>query len=121
MGEESVAFMLNWRENDYLTLQVPPSLLSNNPYIKVMLVPTQLSGKRFPPDQTVPPLPLQLGQLLASTCKELPGPKESRRTAKELWDVVVLICSVSVQHKRSSDGRLGLIKQRDSSLGILHR
>ncbi|XP_013880244.1 integrator complex subunit 8 [Austrofundulus limnaeus] len=96
IGEESVAFMLNWRENDYLTLQVPPSLLMSNPYIK-------------------------LGQLLASTCKELPGPKESRRTAKELWDVVVLICSVSLQHKRSSDGRLGLIKQRESSLGILQR
>ncbi|XP_037831693.1 integrator complex subunit 8 isoform X2 [Kryptolebias marmoratus] len=96
IGEESVAFMLNWRENDYLTLQVPPSLVMNNPYIK-------------------------LGQLLASTCKELPGPKESRRTAKELWDVVVQICSVSVQHKRSSDGRLGLIRQRESSLGILQR
>lgn len=96
VGEECVAFMLNWRENDYLTLQVPPSLVLNNPYIK-------------------------LGQLLASTCKELPGPKESRRTAKELWDVVVQICSVSVQHKRSSDGRLSLIRQRDSSLGIMPR
>uniref|UniRef100_A0A3Q2G1G1 Integrator complex subunit 8 n=1 Tax=Cyprinodon variegatus TaxID=28743 RepID=A0A3Q2G1G1_CYPVA len=94
IGEECVAFMLNWRENDYLTLQVPPSLVMNNPYIK-------------------------LGQLLASTCKELPGPKESRRTAKELWDVVVQVCSVSVQHKRSSDGRLGLIRQRESSLGIM--
>uniref|UniRef100_A0A3B3DU75 Integrator complex subunit 8 n=1 Tax=Oryzias melastigma TaxID=30732 RepID=A0A3B3DU75_ORYME len=96
VGEECVAFMLNWRENDYLTLQVPPSLVMNNPYIKV-------------------------GQLLASTCKELPGPKESRRTAKELWDVVVQICSVSVQHKRNNDGRVGLIKQRESSLGIMHR
>ncbi|XP_054592406.1 integrator complex subunit 8 isoform X1 [Nothobranchius furzeri] len=96
IGEECVAFMLNWRENDYLTLQVPPSLVMNNPFIK-------------------------LGQLLASTCKELPGPKESRRTAKELWDVVVQICSVSVQHKRSSDGRLGLIKHRESTLGIMQR
>uniref|UniRef100_A0A3B4XK29 Integrator complex subunit 8 n=1 Tax=Seriola lalandi dorsalis TaxID=1841481 RepID=A0A3B4XK29_SERLL len=90
VGEECVAFMLNWRENDYLTLQVPPSLVMNNPYIK-------------------------LGQLLASTCKELPGPKESRRTAKELWDVVVQICSVSIQHKRNSDGRVGLIKHRECS------
>uniref|UniRef100_A0A669F6H4 Integrator complex subunit 8 n=1 Tax=Oreochromis niloticus TaxID=8128 RepID=A0A669F6H4_ORENI len=96
VGEECVAFMLNWRENDYLTLQVSPSLVMNNPYIK-------------------------LGQLLASTCKELPGPKESRRTAKELWDVVVQICSISIQHKRNSDGRIGLIKQRESSMGILHR
>uniref|UniRef100_A0A3P8VIZ2 Integrator complex subunit 8 n=1 Tax=Cynoglossus semilaevis TaxID=244447 RepID=A0A3P8VIZ2_CYNSE len=96
VGEECVAFMLNWRENDYLTLQVPPSLVMNNPYIKV-------------------------GQLLASTCKELPGPKESRRTAKELWEVVVQICSVSMQHKRNNDGRVGLIKHRDSSLGILPR
>lgn len=96
VGEECVAFMLNWRENDYLTLQVPPSLVMNNPYIK-------------------------LGQLLASTCKELPGPKESRRTAKELWDVVVQICSMSVQHKRNNDGRVGLIKHRESSMGILHR
>uniref|UniRef100_A0A4W6DU16 Integrator complex subunit 8 n=1 Tax=Lates calcarifer TaxID=8187 RepID=A0A4W6DU16_LATCA len=94
VGEECVAFMLNWRENDYLTLQVPPSLVMNNPYIK-------------------------LGQLLASTCKELPGPKESRRTAKELWDVVVQICSMSIQHKRNSEGRVGLIKQRESSMGIL--
>ncbi|XP_061597267.1 integrator complex subunit 8 [Cololabis saira] len=96
VGEEGVAFMLNWRENDYLTLQVPPSLVMNNPYIK-------------------------LGQLLASTCKELPGPKESRRMAKELWDVVVQICSVSIQHKRNNDGRVGLIKHRESSLGIMPR
>ncbi|XP_060798673.1 integrator complex subunit 8 isoform X2 [Neoarius graeffei] len=96
IGEECVAFMLNWRENEYLTLQVPQSLVNNNPYIK-------------------------LGQLLASTCKELPGPKESRRAAKELWEVVVQICSVSSQHKRTSDGRVSLIKQRDSSLGILPR
>uniref|UniRef100_A0A669E3V0 Integrator complex subunit 8 n=1 Tax=Oreochromis niloticus TaxID=8128 RepID=A0A669E3V0_ORENI len=93
VGEECVAFMLNWRENDYLTLQVSPSLVMNNPYIK-------------------------LGQLLASTCKELPGPKESRRTAKELWDVVVQICSISIQHKRNSDGRIGLIKQRESSMAL---
>ncbi|CAL8298839.1 unnamed protein product [Lota lota] len=96
VGEECVAFMLNWRENDYLTLQVPPPLVQNNPYIK-------------------------LGQLLASTCKELPGPKESRRTAKELWEVVVQICSMSVQHKRNSDGRMGLIKHRESSMGIMQR
>uniref|UniRef100_A0A671YSI1 Integrator complex subunit 8 n=1 Tax=Sparus aurata TaxID=8175 RepID=A0A671YSI1_SPAAU len=91
VGEECVAFMLNWRENDYLTLQVPPSLVMNNPYIK-------------------------LGQLLASTCKELPGPKECRRTAKELWEVVVQICSMSIQHKRNNDGRVGLIKHRESSM-----
>ncbi|XP_026070455.1 integrator complex subunit 8 [Carassius auratus] len=96
VGEECVVFMLNWRENEYLTLQVPQSLVNNNPYIK-------------------------LGQLIASTCKELPGPKESRRTAKELWEVVVQICSVSSQHKRSSDGRVSLLKQRESSLGILPR
>ena len=35
VGEECVAFMLNWRENDYLTLQVPPPLVQSNPYIKV--------------------------------------------------------------------------------------
>ncbi|XP_062870806.1 integrator complex subunit 8 [Trichomycterus rosablanca] len=96
IGEECVTFMLNWRENEYLTLQVPQSLVNNNPYIK-------------------------LGQLLASTCKELPGPKESRRTAKELWELVVQICSVASQHKRTSDGRVSLIKQRDSSIGILPR
>uniref|UniRef100_A0A8C1W6K2 Integrator complex subunit 8 n=1 Tax=Cyprinus carpio TaxID=7962 RepID=A0A8C1W6K2_CYPCA len=96
VGEECVVFMLNWRENEYLTLQVPQSLVNSNPYIK-------------------------LGQLIASTCKELPGPKESRRTAKELWEVVVQICSVSSQHKRSSDGRVSLLKQRESSMGILPR
>lgn len=96
VGEECVVFMLNWRENEYLTLQVPQSLVNNNPYVK-------------------------LGQLIASTCKELPGPKESRRTAKELWEVVVQICSVSSQHKRSNDGRVSLLKQRESSLGILPR
>lgn len=64
---------------------------------------------------------LQLGQLLAATCKELPGPKESRRTAKDLWEVVVQICSVSSQHKRGSDGRVSLIKQRESTLGIMYR
>lgn len=63
----------------------------------------------------------QLGQLLAATCKELPGPKESRRTAKDLWEVVVQICSVSNQHKRGNDGRVSLIKQRESTLGIMYR
>ncbi|KAJ8389423.1 hypothetical protein AAFF_G00119610 [Aldrovandia affinis] len=96
VGEECVAFMLNWRENEYLTLQVPQSLVMSNPFIK-------------------------LGQLLAATCKELPGPKESRRTAKDLWEVVVQICSVSNQYKRANDGRVSLIKQRDSTLGILNR
>lgn len=69
----------------------------------------------------MPCLSSQLGQLLAATCKELPGPKESRRTAKDLWDVVVQMCSVSGQHKRSSDGRLSLIKQRECTLGIMYR
>ncbi|XP_052571810.1 integrator complex subunit 8 isoform X2 [Peromyscus californicus insignis] len=96
VAEECVAFMLNWRENEYLTLQVPAFLLQSNPYVK-------------------------LGQLLAATCKELPGPKESRRTAKDLWEVVVQICSVSNQHKRGNDGRVSLIKQRESTLGIMYR
>ncbi|XP_023648781.1 integrator complex subunit 8 isoform X2 [Paramormyrops kingsleyae] len=96
VGEECVAFMLNWRENEYLTLQVPQSLVLNNAYVK-------------------------LGQLLAATCKELPGPKESRRTAKELWEVVLQICSVSSQHKRANDGRVSLIKQRESTMGIMPR
>jgi len=34
IAEECVAFMLNWRENEYLTLQVPAFLLQNNPYVK---------------------------------------------------------------------------------------
>ncbi|KAL4629777.1 integrator complex subunit 8 [Arapaima gigas] len=96
VGEECVAFMLNWRENEYLTLQVPQSLIQSNNYVK-------------------------LGQLLAATCKELPGPKESRRTAKDLWEVVLQICSVSTQHKRAGDGRVNLIKQRESTIGMMPR
>uniref|UniRef100_H2ZZU0 Integrator complex subunit 8 n=1 Tax=Latimeria chalumnae TaxID=7897 RepID=H2ZZU0_LATCH len=96
IAEECVAFLLNWRENEYLTLQVPAVLVQNNPYVK-------------------------LGQLLAATCKELPGPKESRKTAKDLWEVVVQICSLSSQHKRGNDGRVSLIKQRESTLGIMYR
>lgn len=127
VGEECVVFMLNWRENDYLTLQVPQSLVNNNPYIKVCA----LSLNETPvitfiscdltSDVMYAVFLVQLGQLIASTCKELPGPKESRRTAKELWEVVVQICSISSQHKRSSDGRVSLLKQRESSLGILQR
>ncbi|NWX21027.1 INT8 protein, partial [Aegotheles bennettii] len=96
VAEECVAFLLNWRENEYLTMQVPLPLVQTNPYVK-------------------------LGQLLAATCKELPGPKESRRTAKDLWEVVVQICSVSNQHKRGNDGRVSLIKHRESTLGIMYR
>ncbi|NWY32113.1 INT8 protein, partial [Pheucticus melanocephalus] len=96
IAEECVAFLLNWCENEYLTMQVPLSLVQTNPYVK-------------------------LGQLLAATCKELPGPKESRRTAKDLWEVVVQICSVSNQHKRGNDGRVSLIKHRESTLGIMYR
>uniref|UniRef100_A0A8C5T9D0 Integrator complex subunit 8 n=1 Tax=Malurus cyaneus samueli TaxID=2593467 RepID=A0A8C5T9D0_9PASS len=95
VAEECVAFLLNWCENEYLTMQVPLSLVQTNPYVK-------------------------LGQLLAATCKELPGPKESRRTAKDLWEVVVQICSVSNQHKRGNDGRVSLIKHRESTLGIMY-
>ncbi|KAF1645556.1 Integrator complex subunit 8, partial [Eudyptes chrysocome] len=95
IAEECVAFLLNWRENEYLTMQVPLPLVQTNPYVK-------------------------LGQLLAATCKELPGPKESRRTAKDLWEVVVQICSVSSQHKRGNDGRVSLIKHRESTLGIMY-
>ncbi|RXM28466.1 Integrator complex subunit 8 [Acipenser ruthenus] len=129
VGEEGVAFMLNWRENEYLTLQVPTSLVHKNPYVKVvgeegvafmlnwreneyltLQVPTSLVHKN--------PY-VKLGQLLAATCKELPGPKESRRTAKDLWEVVVQICSLTSQHKRANDGRVSLIKQRESTLGIM--
>ncbi|NXY66362.1 INT8 protein, partial [Callaeas wilsoni] len=95
IAEECVAFLLNWCENEYLTMQVPLPLVQTNPYVK-------------------------LGQLLAATCKELPGPKESRRTAKDLWEVVVQICSVSNQHKRGNDGRVSLIKHRESTLGIMY-
>ncbi|XP_078253292.1 integrator complex subunit 8 isoform X2 [Rhinoraja longicauda] len=94
--EECVAFMLNWKENEYLTLQIPAPLIQNNPFVK-------------------------LGQLLAATCKELPGPKETRRTAKDLWDVVVQIFCLSNQHKRINDGRISLIKYRESTLGIMKR
>ncbi|NWS34274.1 INT8 protein, partial [Polioptila caerulea] len=96
IAEECVAFLLNWCENEYLTMQVPLPLVQTNPYVK-------------------------LGQLLAATCKELPGPKESRRTAKDLWEVIVQICSVSNQHKRGNDGRVSLIKHRESTLGIMYR
>ncbi|NXG79286.1 INT8 protein, partial [Baryphthengus martii] len=95
IAEECVAFLLNWCENEYLTMQVPLPLVQTNPYVK-------------------------LGQLLAATCKELPGPKESRRTAKDLWEVIVQICSVSNQHKRGNDGRVSLIKHRESTLGIMY-
>ncbi|XP_063780202.1 integrator complex subunit 8 isoform X2 [Pseudophryne corroboree] len=95
VAEECVAFLLNWRENEYLTLQAPASMVQSNPYLK-------------------------LGQLLAATCKELSGP-DSRRSAKDLWEVVVNICSISNQYKRSNDGRISLIKNRDSTMGIMYR
>ncbi|XP_065442003.1 integrator complex subunit 8 isoform X3 [Chrysemys picta bellii] len=126
VAEECVAFMLNWRENEYLTMQVPLLLVQTNPYVKVMDVQTE-RGKMPYYASFLPPSPpkvlvlLKLGQLLAATCKELPGPKESRRTAKDLWEVVVQICSVSNQHKRGNDGRVSLIKHRESTLGIMYR
>ena len=51
-----MAFMLNWRENDYLTLQVPPPLVQSNPYIKVSPVP--------PPSLLPPPSLSLLARLL---------------------------------------------------------
>ncbi|KAG8133795.1 hypothetical protein E2320_011546 [Naja naja] len=96
VAEECVAFLLNWQENEYLTMQVPHSLVQTNPYVK-------------------------LGQLLAATSQDLPGPKEGRWAATDLWEIVVQICSVSHQHKRGNDGRVSLIKQRESTLGIMYR
>jgi len=57
VGEECVAFMLNWRENDYLTLQVPPPLVQTNPYIKVRLL---LPSSPF--------LPLAVSSPIAGLC-----------------------------------------------------
>ncbi|ETE71181.1 Integrator complex subunit 8, partial [Ophiophagus hannah] len=96
VAEECVAFLLNWQESEYLTMQVPHSLVQTNPYVK-------------------------LGQLLAATSQDLPGPKEGRWAATDLWEIVVQICSVSHQHKRGNDGRVSLIKQRESTLGIMYR
>uniref|UniRef100_A0A8C6XAT4 Integrator complex subunit 8 n=1 Tax=Naja naja TaxID=35670 RepID=A0A8C6XAT4_NAJNA len=84
VAEECVAFLLNWQENEYLTMQVPHSLVQTNPYVK-------------------------LGQLLAATSQDLPGPKEGRWAATDLWEIVVQICSVSHQHKRGNDGREPLV------------
>ncbi|KAM9304266.1 integrator complex subunit 8 isoform 10-T10 [Morus bassanus] len=36
IAEECVAFLLNWRENEYLTMQVPLPLVQTNPYVKVI-------------------------------------------------------------------------------------
>ncbi|CAM4498894.1 integrator complex subunit 8 isoform X1 [Lepidochelys kempii] len=124
VAEECVAFMLNWRENEYLTMQVPLLLVQTNPYVKVMDVQTEKGKMPYYASFLFlfkAPVLLKLGQLLAATCKELPGPKESRRTAKDLWEVVVQICSVSNQHKRGNDGRVSLIKHRESTLGIMYR
>lgn len=35
IAEECVAFLLNWCENEYLTMQVPLPLVQTNPYVKV--------------------------------------------------------------------------------------
>uniref|UniRef100_A0A8C3RRQ8 Integrator complex subunit 8 n=1 Tax=Chelydra serpentina TaxID=8475 RepID=A0A8C3RRQ8_CHESE len=82
VAEECVAFMLNWRENEYLTMQVPLLLVQTNPYVKVMDVQTE------------------------------------RATVFLLF---CFICSVSNQHKRGNDGRVSLIKHRESTLGIMYR
>lgn len=41
IAEECVAFLLNWRENEYLTMQVPLPLVQTNPYVKVMSTQSQ--------------------------------------------------------------------------------
>lgn len=41
IAEECVAFLLNWRENEYLTMQVPLPLVQTNPYVKVMNTQSQ--------------------------------------------------------------------------------
>ncbi|KAM9304264.1 integrator complex subunit 8 isoform 8-T8 [Morus bassanus] len=38
IAEECVAFLLNWRENEYLTMQVPLPLVQTNPYVKEDIV-----------------------------------------------------------------------------------
>nr|XP_032830596.1 integrator complex subunit 8 [Petromyzon marinus] len=67
IAEGCVCLLLNWKEYEYLALQTSVAAL-HNPYVK-------------------------LGQLLAGTCRDVPGPKESRRAAKELWETVVYIFS----------------------------
>ncbi|XP_074997549.1 integrator complex subunit 8 isoform X4 [Calonectris borealis] len=42
IAEECVAFLLNWRENEYLTMQVPLPLVQTNPYVKEPLVLTTI-------------------------------------------------------------------------------
>lgn len=41
IAEECVAFLLNWCENEYLTMQVPLPLVQTNPYVKVMSAKSQ--------------------------------------------------------------------------------
>ncbi|XP_078735577.1 integrator complex subunit 8 [Lampetra fluviatilis] len=67
IAEGCVCLLLNWKEYEYLALQTSVAAL-HNPYVK-------------------------LGQLLAGTCRDVPGPKESRRAAKELWETVVYVFS----------------------------
>lgn len=46
VAEECVAFLLNWRENEYLTMQVPLPLVQTNPYVKVRHV-SELTTNTF--------------------------------------------------------------------------
>lgn len=41
IAEECVAFLLNWCENEYLTMQVPLPLVQTNPYVKVTSAQSQ--------------------------------------------------------------------------------
>lgn len=41
IAEECVAFLLNWCENEYLTMQVPLPLVQTNPYVKVRSAQSQ--------------------------------------------------------------------------------
>ncbi|XP_023932902.1 integrator complex subunit 8 [Lingula anatina] len=63
---------------------------------------------------------VEFGRLLSLLCKELPNMKESRKAAREVWEVILQIFTTTEQQKRSSSGAPSSMK-RESNLGLISR
>uniref|UniRef100_A0A8C4QE96 Integrator complex subunit 8 n=1 Tax=Eptatretus burgeri TaxID=7764 RepID=A0A8C4QE96_EPTBU len=95
IAEQCVCFLLNYKDLEYLSVQVSTTALHNK-HVK-------------------------LGQLLAGTCRDFTGPKESRRSAKELWEAIVLVFTFPGQAKKGGNGKGATGKMRDASAPTLTR
>ncbi|XP_073186640.1 integrator complex subunit 8 isoform X5 [Lepidochelys kempii] len=88
VAEECVAFMLNWRENEYLTMQVPLLLVQTNPYVKEDIVNDIAAEHISIWPSTIPNLQSVDFEAVAVTVKELVSYALTINSNNHFWLII---------------------------------